>query len=92
MAEVTIDWSVLKQAKVTQHDFAKLIGVSRVTVNGWAKGGSFNPLRTAKVTKAIDAITSALESGVLPMATIKDDEQRLLALKKVIYDQLTQKT
>ncbi len=92
MAEVTIDWPVLKRAKVTQQDFAKLVGVSRVTVNGWTKGESMNPLRTVKVTKAIEAITSAVESGVLPMATIKDDEQRMLALKKVIYDQLTKKT
>lgn len=92
MAEITYDWGVLRRAKITQKDFATIIGVSRVSVNNWMHGDTMNPLRSAKVQKALVAIERGITEGDFPMATIKDDELRLQKIKKIIYDQLTPKT
>jgi len=66
-----MDFSIIERAGLTQLQFGKLVGVSRVTVNTWVKG-RFKPrsdlrARVAKATRLLDA---AIIAGQLPVPAI----------------------
>jgi transcriptional regulator with XRE-family HTH domain len=72
--------ALLAQAKLTNSDFARLMGVSRVTVYNWLKDGSPHSLIQAKYAKVVAAVQSAAEAGALPVVSRRvSDRQRLIA-------------
>lgn len=76
--------AALKEAKISQGEFAKVCGVSRVTVNSWCKGrGKVHALLTNKVGIILKAIKLATAEGDLPMRDIPSDD-RGMTLKHII--------
>lgn len=63
-----MDFSVIKRARMTQGEFADLVGVSRVTVNQWVRG-KMRPHRytSAKIGAMLEHLESAAEFGELPL-------------------------
>jgi len=61
---------ILKTAKVSQAEFAKLVGVSRVTVNYWIADppkAKPHPAFESKIKKWLDAIQAAVKAKTLPV-------------------------
>lgn len=74
-AETDIDFSILQVADIPHGEFAKLCGVTRVTVNHWVnKGGrsgmSGKPNRfiQERVVRELDRIKVAVDKDLLPVA------------------------
>jgi DNA-binding XRE family transcriptional regulator len=62
------DFSVLAKAGLTQDDFAKLVGVSRVSVNMWMRGKvKPHTLVHDKITKLLVSVEYAVDNGFLPL-------------------------
>lgn len=70
-----MDFSIIDRGGVTQGQFAKLVGVSRITVNTWVKG-HFQPRPTIRhrVAQALKLIAKAIESGKLPAVAVRRTE------------------
>ncbi len=67
---MTYDYSVVETAGLTQGEFAKMVQMSRVTVNRWIKT-SAGPTRTndqQTVLRALKMLTVAVKLGILPDA------------------------
>lgn len=76
--------STLKTAKISQEEFAKVCGVSRVTVNSWCKGrGKVHDLLKNKVTVLLRAVKLATDGGDLPMRDVPRSD-RGMTLKHII--------
>jgi transcriptional regulator with XRE-family HTH domain len=62
-----MDFNIIKQADLTQQQFADLCGVSRVTVNLWVSG-KMNPHRliAERVDHVMSTLTKLVESKELP--------------------------
>ena len=72
-----MNFDIVKKAGLTQTQFAGLVGVSRITVNTWLKGHFTPQVRLrARVRKALDLLSEAIETGVLPVP--KDQAQKEL--------------
>ena len=80
-----MDFSALQTAKITQSEFASLVGVSRITINLWVRGKA-NPNRfiADRVTEILGAAKDALESGSLPVARSVAKDKRLDTLKEIL--------
>lgn len=85
---MSFDFSAIQDAGITQEQFARLVGVTRVTVNTWTTG-RFKP-RTpirARVRMALTLLRGAVNRGHLP---VTDDhrtalvERRLAAVETVL--------
>jgi len=63
-----MDFTVIARAGCTQAEFGGLVGVSRVTVNGWVRG-RIAPHRfiTAAVAEILVCLKSAIKHGHLPL-------------------------
>lgn len=79
--------SLLATAKVTNSDFARLVGVSRVTVYNWLKGGSAHRLVVHKLRKITEAIEDATKAGALPI-TERGQKKRAEMLKLIVVKHL----
>ena len=67
-AENKIDFSILTKADVPQGEFAKLCGVSRITVHLWCKGGHQpNRFIAPKVRLELQRIGNAVARKNLPL-------------------------
>ena len=84
----TIDFEVLKAAKIRQGELADMLGVSRVSVAKWVKGANIHPLRINKVKKYMDAISSAVEDKRLPLDKTVSTIFRMDVMKRIILEQL----
>ena len=63
-----MDFSIIERAGITQQQFGKLVGVSRITVNTWARGKyKPRPDIRARVAKACKVLTAAVDAGHLPV-------------------------
>jgi transcriptional regulator with XRE-family HTH domain len=84
----------LLQSELTQRELAKLIGVSRVTVNRWlASECQPSPAILRYLRKALDVLNTAVDEGLLPAGlpaphskTVEDRWSRITAA----YDKVTQ--
>jgi predicted transcriptional regulator len=77
-------FEVLRQAGVTQGEFAHYLKVSRVTVNNWISGkGKVHEARVPRVQRLLDAIASAVAEGKLPVQNVPKEE-RLAAIGMVL--------
>lgn len=78
-------FDILKPAKVSVTDFAKIAGVSRVTVSQWVNG-RMKPhrLHQSKIEKLISAIEQAVENKELPIPAGMEKTASLKRVKQVI--------
>lgn len=76
-----MDFEVIELAGLTQQQFADLVGVSRVTVNTWARG-HYKPgsLTRKRVKTALDLLKDAVEAGRLP---VKDNVRDVLLQRQL---------
>jgi transcriptional regulator with XRE-family HTH domain len=76
-----MEFEIVGKAGLTQSEFAKLCGVSRVTANLWLNG-KMKPHRllTLAVAKRLDLLQEAVTSGDLPLDrnVLKRDRERQL--------------
>lgn len=78
-------FEVIKQAKLTQEDIAHFLKVSRITVNNWINGhGGIHEARKTRVMRLLDAISSALADGKLPLQGVPKEERRARAGKVLV--------
>jgi transcriptional regulator with XRE-family HTH domain len=63
-----MNFDIIKDAGISQQQFASLVGVSRITINTWVTG-RFTPRPTLRhrVRKALAALEDAVERGELPI-------------------------
>lgn len=82
-----MNFNILYDAHISQGELAKLLHVSRVTVNHWANG-KVEPSRFVirRLELVMAAIEAAVKAGALPIYERKD---RLPLLKKVIAKHIT---
>lgn len=80
--------SLLEEAGLSLSDYARLLGVSRVTIHSWSKGKA-NPhkLLANKNNKLMSAVTAAVALGDLPLLDVPRSE-RMSKLKGVLVRHL----
>jgi DNA-binding XRE family transcriptional regulator len=63
-----VDFRIVKKAEITQGEFARLVGVHRVTVNKWMSG-KIKPHRLieARVAEILGHLGEALKRRDLPL-------------------------
>ena len=85
----TVDFSPLERAKVTQGEFAELLGVSRVTVSNWIHGiTNIHPERVRRVARLLAVINKAAEDGALPVPPKTLRRERLGVIKMAVIPYL----
>nr|MBS3785165.1 hypothetical protein [Anaerolineae bacterium] len=62
----TYDFSPLTQAQITQTEFAKLLGVSRLTVINWMQGNDPSSFLRRPLRVVLHEIQTAVDRGELP--------------------------
>ncbi len=67
----TTDFSAIERAGLTQVEFAKLVNVTRVTVNHWVNGGTPTKFLRGVVDEYLRQLEAAIEQGLLPQG-LKD--------------------
>jgi DNA-binding XRE family transcriptional regulator len=67
---------LLTRAKLTNSDFARLIGVSRVTVYNWLTDGSPHSMIRKKFDKVVAAVQCAVDAGELPITVRRVTERK----------------
>jgi hypothetical protein len=84
---MSLDLTLLEQAKVPLSHFARLCGMSRVTINLWrGERVAPRPLYRAVAVQRLGLIKRALEQGRLPLSRMKRSDKYaalLDALKSV---------
>lgn len=80
-----MDFTVIKRAGLSQLEFARLTGVSRVTTNMWV-GGKMHPHRyiTSRIKQVVDALESAVVAKQLPLSESVAPTKRLSAIKAAV--------
>lgn len=90
MTKQKIDFTPLHQARISYAEFAKLVGVGRMTAYNWVvRGKSPSPLAAARVASTLSQITIGLEKGFFPLPAPQCDtaefhNKRLQALFKIL--------
>lgn len=79
-----MDFDVVRRAGLSDTEFAKLCGVSRVTANNWRKK-RMRPHRLLQIgiMRRLDVIAEAVVTGDLPLSKTvprKEREKRLVAV------------
>lgn len=71
-----MDFEIIKKAGITQAQFGRLVGATRVTVNTWVNG-KFKPKAaiTDRVSRALEVLRAAVERGTLPQVVVAPSEQ-----------------
>lgn len=63
-----MDFTIIDRAGVTQEEFAEIAGVSRITVNTWAKGHHApSAASRLRVSPLLAALQAAITAGALPV-------------------------
>ena len=65
-----LDFSVIERAGLTQSEFAKLVSVTRVTVNHWVNGGTPSNFLKKVVAGYLDDLQIAIDRELLPQALV----------------------
>lgn len=88
MAEINL--KPFHDAKLTQGEFAKLLGVSRVTVNMWVMGHHRpHKIVEGRVAKSLDLLARAVSDGSLPLSPNYRPKERIVQIKTVFAKLLT---
>lgn len=87
---MTVNFDPLRASAITQGEFASLLKVSRVAVNGWVNGTmGVHPMRKPRVARLLKAIQAASRAGEFPLPPMPRDK-RLSAIKRVLVTYLKQ--
>lgn len=82
-----MDFEPVRKARLTQGEFAKLVGVSRVTANTWLRESNpANPHRLLQFTVAtqLQRIAEAVAVGMLPLPGTVMRSEREKRLREVL--------
>jgi len=83
-------FETLKEAGVTQQEFAALVPCSRVTVNNWVQRKCFPNKDRRRVRSLLLALRLATERGMLPgtlpRPSPKSAEERLALIKRALNE------
>lgn len=83
-----MDFTILEKAGVRQTEFAKLVGVSKIAVHKWTKGGGIDKRHSDKINKIMNAIEGATADGYLPIAPGTPHDERIKAIQKALVKHL----
>lgn len=83
-----MDFTVLAKAGVRQTEFAKLVGVSKIAVHKWTKGGGVDKRHADKIMKLLRTIGAAADSGYLPVNDGIPNDERIKAIQLALVKQL----
>lgn len=75
--------NLLAQAKLTSSDFARIMGVSRVTIYNWLNVGEPHKILRPKYEKITAAIKRAADAGDLPVTERRAEQRRLKILSAI---------
>lgn len=79
-----MNFEVIKTSGLTQEEFAKILRVTRVTVNNWVHNKyPVHRLHADKVKRVLRAVGAAVDAGDFPVKATKRDE-RALQIKNVL--------
>lgn len=87
-----LDFGPIEQAHITQTEYAKILGVSRVTVANWVRGTEPSPFLGRAAQTLLDQIAEAVTEGRLPgelehmVPTERTVEERLGIIRKALDD------
>jgi transcriptional regulator with XRE-family HTH domain len=77
-------FKVLLKSGISQVEFARISGVSRLMVNRYAQGKVTPGIRTvAKVTAALNLLDSLVDRGKLPLPEGQERPRRVAAITKI---------
>lgn len=83
-----MNFDIIKKAGLTTGDFAKIAGVSRVTVSLWVNGHALpHKLHSGLIARLLDALEVEVDIGSLPLQGVARDE-RLQAIRKILTKRL----
>lgn len=78
-----LDFGPIDRAYITQTEFAKILGVSRVTVANWTRGTEPSPFHGRAAQQLLDKIDEAVEEGRLP-----GDLENMVPTERTIEERL----
>lgn len=83
-----MNFDIIKKAGLTTGDFAKIAGVSRVTVSLWVNGHALpHKLHSGLIDRLLHALEVEVDIGSLPLQGVARDE-RLQAIRKILTKRL----
>ena len=83
-----MDFTILAKAGVRQTEFGKLVGVSKIAVFKWTKGGGVDRRHSEKIGKLLAVIEGATQNGHLPIPEGTANADRLKTIQKALVKQL----
>jgi len=84
-----MDFTIVTKAGISQSDFAKIIGVSRVSVSKWMTGKAApHHLHAKRIGQLVTAVHMATEAGDLPLPKGLDSNQVVRRVKQVLVTHL----
>lgn len=79
------DFTIIKQAGITQHEFAQLCEVTRTTVNLWVSGiNKPHKCVRRRVAMMAAALTRAVEAKLLPLP--QEDDARVAHIRLALRE------
>lgn len=78
-----MDFSIIDRAGITQAQYAKLVGVSRVSVSSWTRGSRPRDNLRSRIALSNAALERAIEAGDLPIPADAHASMVNAALAKV---------
>jgi hypothetical protein len=61
---------------------AQVLGVSRMTIHTWFRGGSIRPRKKAKIRSFMKILKEDLENGALPVTSVVEGRKYLQGMSK----------
>lgn len=84
-----MDFRLLIKAGIRQGEFAKLVGVSRVTVNKWSLyAGGVSPAHADTVERTLNKIEAAIKADDLPLTQGLTQKHRMEKLRAILADNI----
>lgn len=83
-----MNFEILAKAGVRQTEFAKMVGVSKIAVFKWTKGGGVDRRHSEKIGKLLAVIEGALQNNHLPIPEGTPNDERLKTIQKALVKQL----
>lgn len=86
------DFTILKEAEVSQTEYGKIVGVSRVTVNKWVGGAPIGLVHAARAEAVLKLIAVGVKSGAFPFKAETSDrlgeiKKKLVAIREALKKQ-----
>ena len=83
-----MDFTILTNAGIRQTEFALFVGVSKIAVYKWTKGGGVDKRHAEKINKLLSTIKGATDDGMLPIPAGTPNDERVTAIKTALVKHL----